>query len=507
MRNYILNTKVKNKIVVIILPVVFMACKKSFLDITPKHYTTEGNFYQTQDNFIQAVNAVYGDMQNFILNAHILQEGRSDNTTYDNFLDQGQIGGNVQKGFMDQFIESSNANIISTAWTQIYTGIKDCNVPLHFLKNTTNIDSDLAKRLEGELRFFRAYFHFVAVQYWGDVPLLLEPINTAEEAFAIKRVPVADVYKAIVEDAKYAESALRLNYTGEDIGRVTNGAAKMLLANIYMTLNDYANAQKSLQDIVSSNQYKLLTDYAAIYNPANKNNTESIFEVQFKDGQEGEASNFMYQFAPVGSRGIVFIGPGTGGGNNIPTLDMINAYESDDLRKDVSIGSMTRTGNTVYYIKKYDHDVDPNFATTPDNWPVYRYADVLLLLAEAINEQGYQTGDPFTLLNQIRSRAGLSSLTPGDLPNQDDFRNALAHERRIELAFENHRWFDLLRTGKAIETMTAYGLIEVANPTTPPASYLPYNSNSFKITQNKLLYPIPADELNKAPNLTQNPDY
>jgi hypothetical protein len=506
MRKYMLSLYIKIGFLSILI-FILAGCKKSFLNITPQHYTTEGNFYQTQDDFVQAVNAVYGDMQKFILDAHILEEGRSDNTTYDNFLDQGSIGGTVQLGFMDQFLQTSDATIISDAWTELYSGIKDCNVPLSYIGNATGVDPVIAKRLTGELRYFRAYYHFIAVQYWGDVPLLLQPTNTAELAFAIKRNPVADVYKAVIDDARYADSVLPVTYTGADIGRVTSGAAKMLLANIYMTTHDYVNAEKELEAIMSTNKYKLLANYADIFNPTNKNNAESIFEVQFKDGTAGEASNFIYQFGPVGSHGIVFVGPGTGGGKNLPTLDMVNTYEANDLRKSVSVGSFIRLGNPVYYVEKYDHDVDPNFATTPDDWPVYRYADVLLLLAETINEQGYQTTQPFTLLNQVRNRAGLPSLTPADLPSQSAFRTALAHERRVELAFENHRWFDLLRTGTAIQVMTAYSKLEIAKPTTPASSYLPYNANSFIVTQNKLLYPIPSGELNKDPNITQNPGY
>lgn len=505
MKKYIIEQMVKPALIAIAISASF-GCKKSFLEITPNHYTTEGNFYKTKDDFIQATNAVYGDMQRFASSAHVLQEGRSDNTTYDNYLDQGQLGGNVQAGFMDQFIESSNASVVSGPWNQIYGAIKDVNVPLSFIEEAV-IDPDLGARLKGELRFFRAYFHFMAVQYWGEVPLLLEPVKTAEQAFAIKRSPVAEVYQAIIEDAKYAESVLPGSYTGGDVGRITSGAAKMLLAKVYMTTHDYASAQNELNGIVSSGLYSLLFNYSEIFNPARKNNAESIFEVQYLDGSEGEASNFMYQFAPVGSQGTVFVGPGSGSGYNLPTLDMVSAYETGDLRKDVSIGSFIRGGGTVYYVKKYDHDVDPDFATTPDNWPVYRYADVLLLLAEAINEQAYQTGTPFDLLNEVRNRAGLELLTPTDLPDQTSFRKAIAKERRVELAFENHRWFDLLRTGTAIEVISAYREIEIANPTTPPASYLPYNENSFVITPEKLLFPIPSGELDKNPNMTQNPGY
>src|SRR5450432_1828229 len=131
MRKYMLSLNKKIGLLFILI-FVLAGCKKSFLNITPQHYTTEGNFYQTQDDFVQAVNAVYGDMQKFVLDAHILEEGRSDNTTYDNSLDQGSIGGTVQLGFMDQFLQTSDATIISDAWTELYTGIKDCNVPLSY---------------------------------------------------------------------------------------------------------------------------------------------------------------------------------------------------------------------------------------------------------------------------------------------------------------------------------------------------------------------------------------
>ena len=505
MRKYIIKTNSKIGSIITALLVCF-GCSEDFLIVTPNHYLTEANFYQSEDDFIQAVNAVYGDLQDFTLDAHILQEGRSDNTTYDNANDQGSLGGGPQLGFLDQFKETADATTLSGPWNTIYNAIKDCNVPLSYLE-TADIDPTVALQVEGELRFLRAYFHFMAAQYWGDAPLLLEPINTAEQAFGIERTPVAEVYSKIIEDVQFAISSLPPSYTDGNIGRATSYAAKMLLAKVYMTstdYRDYGKAQQELEDIVNSGQYKLLDNYADIFDPANKNNEESIFEVQFVDGTDGEASNFMYTFAPVGSRGTVFVGPGNGGGRNIPTLDMVNTYEANDVRKDISIGFFQRDSVSVPYVKKYDHDVDPNFATTPDNWPIYRYADVLLLLAEAINEQGYNTGLPFTNLNDIRSRAGLPALTTTDLPNQDAFRDAIAHERRVELAFENHRWFDLLRTGMALEVMAAYGQVELANPTTPPPNFLPYDQTSWDMNPSKLLYPIPSEELNLAPLLEQN---
>ena len=500
-----LNWKIKTG-VICLLTFFSLSCKKEFLNITPNHYLTENDFYKTSDDFVQAVNAVYGDLQKFVLDAHYFQEGRSDNTTYDDHLDQGSLGGTRQFGFMDQFEMTSNASIISDAWSEIFNAVKDCNVPLFYLQNA-QIDAALSDRLKGELRFLRAYFYFAAVRYWGDVPLILNPLTSAEQAFAITRSPADSVYDAIIQDAEYAASVLPPQYTGADVGRVTQGAAEMLLAKVFITQHQYAQSEKELRLITGSTQYSLLTNYADIFDPANKNNMESIFEVQFKDGSGGEASNFIYQFAPVGSPKSLLPGPGIGGGRNLPTKDMIAAYEPNDRRKDVSVGYISRGGDNVYYVKKYAHASDPTYSGTPDDWPVYRYADVLLLLAEAINEQGYQTGEPFILLNDIRNRAGLPLLTPAELPDQATFREALSHERRVELAFENHRWFDLLRTGTAISVMTTYGKSEIANPTTPPPDFLPLDQNSFHVTQDKLLLPIPADELNKDPHLTQNAGY
>lgn len=507
MKKYNLILKSKSVLFAVIV-LAFFGCDEEFLNIPPDHFQTDGNFYQTEADFEQATIAVYANLQNYVESAYLLEEMISDNTTPDNQLDQGQLGGGRQLGFIDQFKNTSDAGPINDAWVIIYDAIKDCNFTLSFLEGA-DLDEDFAKRTEGELKFFRAFFHFVAVRYWGDTPLLLEPITSSEAAFAITRTPVNDVYEAIISDANFAVSNLPATYDGNDKGRVTKGAARMLLAKIYLTRKDYPNAQIQLNSIVGNPQYDLLNDYAEVFNPANKNHKESIFEVQFKEGPEGESSRFIYEFAPVGSRGVVVLGPDGGGGRSMPTNSMVNAYEPNDLRKDISVGYFDRNPSPLWYIKKYDHDTDADFPRTPDNWPIYRYADALLMQAEVINEIGYQTDTPFDLLNEVRLRAGLTpALTPTDLPDQEAFRDAIAHERRVELAFENHRWFDLLRTGKAIEVITAHGVEEKANPTLVPPSFVAFTSESFAINQNRLVFPIPNRELDVSPNLLpQNTGY
>lgn len=505
MKKYNLILKAKS-ILFIVAILGFIGCSDEFLDVTPNHYLTEGNFYQTEEDFDQALLGVYGSLQDYVLSAHFLEEGRSDNTTYDNLLDQGSLGGGRQYGFLDQFKMTSDAGPISDAWNTIYSAIKDCNVTLYYL-SSAEIDPASSKSMEAELRFFRAFYHFIAVRYWGDVPLLIEPVSSAEDAFALERNPTATVYQAIFQDTEFAISNLPTAYSGNDVGRVTKGAARMLLAKAYLTSGDYSNAQNQLNSIIGSNEYDLLPTYEAVFDPANKNHQESIFEVQFKEGAEGESSNFIYQFAPVGSRGVVVLGPENAPGRNIPTNDMVEAYEANDLRKEVSVAYFDRDPSPLYYVNKYNHDTDPDFSRSPDNWPVYRYADALLMLAEAMNEQSYQTGTPFDMLNSVRVRAGLPELTPTDLPDQESFRNAIAQERRVELAFENHRWFDLVRTGKAVEVITAFGIKEKADPTLTPPDFIAYGPESFAITPEKLVYPIPNNELDLNPNMTQNPGY
>jgi hypothetical protein len=187
---------------------------------------------------------------------------------------------------------------------------------------------------------------------------------------------------------------------------------------------------------------------------------------------------------------------------------MVNSYEKGDLRKKASIGFFSRpTDNNIPYIKKWDHKKSPNFDRTSDNWPVLRYAGVLLLLAEAINDQGYNAGTPFDLLNKVRKRAGLSSLTPADLPNQKAFSKALLHERRVEFAFENKRWFDLLRFGVAVDTMKIHGKRNTKNPVTHFTSTVALKPNAFQVKPYMTLYPIPVHELIINPNLKQNPGY
>ncbi|MDX1627934.1 MAG: RagB/SusD family nutrient uptake outer membrane protein [Fulvivirga sp.] len=492
-----------------LLLVIFLtSCEDNFLEPVPQTFESTQNFFESNDQFIQAVDGAYARMQEWVLQAHILEEMRSDNTTHDQQLTKGVTRSLARP---DWFIMDAAEPELENAWDAIYTGIKDANVPLSEIENgieTGNLDQELGRRLEGELKFLRAFFYFTAVRFWGDVPLLLEPLTGGLQAFETEQSPKSEVFETIISDLTEAEAALPENYTGSNLGRATRGAAKTLLAKVYLRRGNYAEAEQKLREVINSNQYSLLQNYADIFDPQNKYHSESIFEVSFKQGDEGESSNFLYQFAPVGSfPEIVPVEVGSWG-RNLPTRQLVAAYEEDDIRKEVSIGFFDRFDiDQVPYITKWSEATDQNFARQNHNWPLLRYADVLLMLAETINEQGYDTGQPFDLLNQIRTRAGLSSLTPTDLPDQEAFRNALLHERRVELAFENHRWHDLVRFEMAVEKMNAHGKLLKENPPTPFTSVNPLDPNAYNVESFMILYPIPENELLTNPNMVQNAGY
>jgi hypothetical protein len=364
-----------------------------------------------------------------------------------------------------------------------------------------DFNADSKNKMKGEVLFLRAYAYFELVRYFGQVPLHLTPVNNRQEA-PLPLASTEEIYAQIMEDAK--EAALLLPpKSAQDAGRATSGAAKTLLANVYIEQKKWAEAETILLEVVNSMEYDLIENYADVFSTStgNKNNIESVFEVQFLEGSAGLNGSFIYNFLPrpITPAEIVTI-TGTsnplqldGEGNNTPTPDIIAAYEDGDEREDASIGYITLSGsfrdNKVYpYIKKFakPHALHGNHGT---NWPIYRYSEVLLLLAEALDEQGK---DGSLYLNEVRHRAGL-----GDA--QGDMREAIYQERRVELAFENKRWFDLVRTGRAVEVITAYGNRIKANP---QAYYYPAGAapRSHAFTNLDLHYAMPADEAALSPH-------
>src|ERR1035437_10392007 len=500
----------KNIVILIMLGIILCfvesSCKKDFLKTTDPTLIGVDVFYKNQAEINLAVNGCYGQLKNVINSQWRFNELITDNTTIDfNPSDRGQAP-NIESFEFFEF--NSGTNDLSNTYNTYYSNLFNINNTLTKLQGA-NIADSVKNKFAGQLKFLRAYYYFELTQYFGDVVLITDALNEPSKAWDYLRVPQAKVYTQIETDLKDAVSVLPVKYDAANVGRITKGAALTLLGKVYLTEKKYPDAVSTLSQVLPLG-YALVPKYADIFDPQKKNGSESIFEVQYQGGNDlGQWSSFIYTFAPRLSKGAVTGWPQSSpGGWNIPTKDIIADYENGDKRKDASIGldyTSSITGQVVPYIKKYDH-VHTIYGRTDDDWPVLRYSDVLLMLAEAINEQGGPNADAYNYLNQVRQRAGLLPLSGLD---QVSFRDKVLHERRVELAFENWRWFDLKRTKTQSELtlfMNAYGAEEKANPTIGRQG-IPYGSADYIFHDYNVLYPIPSDQILVNSKLTQNPGY
>lgn len=495
----------KTKIIIICLAGLIMVGCEDFLTVTPETALSSATFFKSEADFKQAVNAAYVPLRNIVNDrAWLLGEMHSDNTYYARNILFGAT--EQQEDIADFSIPTAdgitNNTHVLNQYRLDYLIISRTNQILTTIDNV-EFNADSKNNLKGQAYFLRAYAYFELVRYFGKVPLHLTPVTVRHEA-ALPLASVDEVYGQIIKDVTEATKML-LPKSKQEAGRATLGAAKTLMANVYIVQKKWAEAEALLKDVVNSGEYSLIADYNNVFSTStgNKNNAESVFEVQFLEGAAGFNGTFMYNFMPRPmTAGELVRLSGTsnpqglsGEGNNIPTPDIIAAYEPGDLRKAASIGTVTlsgslRTNKDFPYIKKFvrTHSLHNNHGM---NWPVYRYSEVLLFLAEVLNEQG-KAGEAVPYLNMVRKRAGLADNTNADL------RDAIYKERRVELAFENKRWFDLVRTGRAIAVITAYGNRVKSNPLDYyyPDGAVP-RGNAF--TNISLLYGLPADESSLSP--------
>ena len=323
-------------------------------------------------------------------------------------------------------------------------------------------------RYIGEARFLRALAYFDLVRIFGAVPAITSPISVPD-AYKTPREPVNNIYNdIIIPDFIAAEGSLRPSYTGSDVGRPTIGAAKAMLGRVYLTLNDFPRAESKLMEVTTLG-YQLVDNFNDLFDYANKRHSEYIFNIEFADGT-AEGSPFTNAFMPNYTAMTDFFGiSGYGDEWNSPTPELYNLFEAHDLRKEISVGiyggfyDATDTWRPIpsntnqTYTKKYITTNSVRNGSRAD-WKVVRYADVLLMLAEAMNENG-KTTQAIPYLNMIRERAGVDEY-PTTM-NQSETRDAIEKERRLELCFEGVRWFDLLRTGKAYnEALKEHGMLE-----------------------------------------------
>lgn len=468
------NSKTIFKMLFLVFIAFQMVSCDDELNQTPITENESSKFYKTESQLEGAVNATYAVLQfNGLYGLYIpaLGEIPSDNTYV-----EVPANDNGAFGELDEFT-TITANVpITRAWKDSYIGIQRANLVLNRIDGVSYIDQTKKTSRVGEVKFIRALIYFNMVRIFGDVPLVTKETINPNDFFGQGRTTKNLVYEQIIKDLQEAISSLPIAQT--QAGRVTKGAAQTLLGKVYLTLNEFSKAKEQLEAVVKAGNYTLLTDVNKIFALDSENNKEIIFATQFASGinVNTEGTSAFQQFSPSGT-------VSGAKGHNLPTKSFFALYQTNDTRKAAYIGQTTAG---VLFTKKLKTALVVQ--DSGSDWVVLRYADVLLMLAEIENELNNPT-QAILYLNQVRSRAGLINSAATGKP---DIQDAIELERRLEFIGEGHRWFDLLRTNKAITTMNAW--------------FLSQNSK-ITIDNNDLLFPIPQSQINTDPAIKQNPGY
>jgi hypothetical protein len=498
------------------------SCKKS-IDLYPESNLTIDNYYSNASEVMAGVNGCYSGMRNPQSREWQLTELRSDNTLVGVTGSTASFNRDISD--LDQFNPATTHAGLYNYWLDTYNNIRNCNIVLQKLGVSYDPASgaitlkDIGiplleserKQFAGEAMFIRAHHYFNLVRLFGGVFLVHSPI-TSVEAKSLNRSSPADIYKLIESDLKtastYLSPAKYAQITSANIGRANAWAAKSLLGKVYLTLNRKSEAIVQLQDVITNSGYSLQPTYASVFAINNEVNSEIIFTIRYKAGGLGQGSSFGNDFGPLNSGSTIINGSGLGW--NTPSTELDTAFVATDARRAVSLASYGAGSAASLYVRKF---LTPVTLTNDgeSDWPVIRYADVLLLMAEA---QGF-TPASIALINQVRLRAGLPVL-PATVNSVATFEKALADERRLEFAFENHRWFDLLRYNVTLTTITAEQTmkshfahlyaIHYSTYTAPTPTLAELQNN---VTADRLLLPIPQHEIDTNTQLliAQNAGY
>ena len=472
---------------------ISVSCTKSYLDVPPQGQQKAVLFWQNQSDATKGVDAIYANLRNYANTAFppiAVESLGSDNTEKGSDPSDAAFMNNF-----DNFTVTSTEGPLSDFWNGQYQNINLCNQALDNIPSI-NMDANLMARYIAEAKFVRAYSYFRLVRAFGDVPLRLSVPKDAS-GYNIPRTPKADVYTAIEKDLTDAAGILPQSYTGADIGRATKGAALALHAKVAMYQAKWADV-KTYTDQVMTLGYSLFPDFYQEFRTQNENNSESVFELQCAlILGNPDASNSQYSQVQ-GVRGVT----GGGWGFNNPTQVLADAFETGDPRRTATIifrGTTTPSGdaipNTVtnprYNMKSYvpfSQYVTGYNEGCQQNVRVIRYAEVLLMNAEANNELG-NTSAALASLEMVRARARGNSntiLPPVTTTDQAALRTAIWHERHIELAMEFDRYFDVIRQGRAATIFGPKG----------------WTANKNEV------WPVPQSEIDLSVGiLTQNPGY
>jgi hypothetical protein len=475
------------------------SCKKSFLDLSdPTRIETE-DYYKDSVSIVVAINACYSSMMDIYGRA----SGSRGISPFADIPsdDSYSVVDGAGIGEFEYFNFTSTNPVLQTSWQMMYRGIARCNVVISRAPAVAMNDS-AKQKLIAEAKVMRALTYFNAVRIWGDIPLVTMEIATVQDAYQYIRANADQVYAQIITDLKEAAPKLPVRYpAAADVGRMTRGAAQGLLGKVYLTRKNYADAATTLGDFITTiapGTYSLQSSYGNIFLTTNEMNSEIIAAVRYKKGGTNTGSQFNNQFGPPY---VSVVGVGNGYQYNLArkelydSLRTFDALTKDSIRFKTSLGFI---GGSFYYTKKY-LDLPTTENDADNDWIILRYADVLLMYAEALNElNASNVAIAVPYINQVRTRAGFTGagLLPATL-TQAELRLAIENERRMELNMEGHRWFDLVRTGRAIEVMNKHFIVNNIRVGTTPV----------QIDAHHLLFPIPITEINTNPEITQNTGY
>ena len=487
----------KKYLIIFFIAGVASGCKK-YLDKSPLDSVNTSNFWKTPEDAISAINGAYQPLQWPKL--YNLRMWTTDIWAGNSIVGAGGGTDGIETQDISNFVTTTDNAAALDIWRGPAPGILRCNLVLQNVPGM-DIDEALKKRVLGEAKFLRANYYFILVRLFGDVPLITVP-QTPESDLRPLRTPKDKVYELIVQDLTEAAELLpsKDTYTGSDVGRASKGAALGMLAKVYLTLGNYQKTVDLCKQVTALG-YALNDNYSDNFNPLTKNSNESLFEIQYK----GKTSFSFWDNENQASWVSTFTGPrnsdfvGGGYGWNQPTSEFVKSYEAGDKRKDQTIlyeGGPDFDGKaysasysvTGYNLRKFlvPKSISPDYDTNPADFPVLRYADVLLMQAEAENELGLTT-DAEAPLNKVRKRAGLNEIH--NLA-KDAMREKILHERRMELAFEGDWWFTIIRIKNGQYALDFLHSIGKVNATTK-----------------HLLLPIPQKERDTNPNLIQNTGY
>lgn len=476
---------------------LFFSCGEDFLNKYPNTQITEDNFYKTEVQIRSVVDDCYRQLNKLYEPSSIPDlygELYSDNT-WIKFI----AGDNPYPEEISLYRQMDNSIPIRDAWNKAYNGIFICNNALYWLENAVvEYASESSKNnYMGEVLVIRALHYFNMVQAWGGVPMPLIPVSS-EESYGYLREDPVNIYKQILMDLVKAKDYLPEKYAGKNIGKITKYAASGVLAKVYLVLGEKTKALGELKFIVESNNYSLDANNDGVVNPADytylfaystKNCNESLLECQTLAGVNNPNSTHQFAYSPFLWS---FHLPGSastfrGLGFNAPTFELRNEFEEvDSVRRDITVQEgfidldNGKWEDYPYTVKFADIS---NWQYSGNNFKIIRYADILLLYAETLGET-----EGVKYLNEVRKRAGLPSWGEKEYPKDKypTFALAIEHERRVELAMEFHRFFDLVRTKRALTVI---------------------NSKGFNLTEDRLLFPIPVEAIDVNPALTQNFGY